>query len=285
MISIDEELNSNYKNLEKIEKWKLLVYKVEELIEIMNSISYLDSYNNIIVTTDNFKTLLNPQELVLQSILRTLQTIKFCIQHGHLADTYILIRKCRDDLLFYLYLEIKLNDISNDGFKSKLNDGSNDGSKSKLDDKILEWMDNNLNKFNWNELLNILKNSEKIKRIYKKFCLFKYYKEKSFNNYTHGNGIKFYNYDMYIFKDINIGEEANKLVNIIKCIFNDFIFSLLLLNPRIFLSSDYIDNLEEGEILKDDGKYVVAPIIEEYIHNNYSFRMINYLKEVTNLKV
>ena len=40
----------------------------------------------------------------MMSMMKTIETIDFCCYRGAYSDAYMLIRKCRDDLLQYLFI-------------------------------------------------------------------------------------------------------------------------------------------------------------------------------------
>ena len=156
----------------------------------------------------------------MMSICKTLETIDFCCNRDAYSDAYTLLRKCRDDLMQYLFV---LNVIQNkhgltDEEAEKFTINSESVMKMiELDVSILisgerktdaelameKWIYNVLesseNKEDRKQFFDtskyksyLVSNNEKVKYIFENFLVDKWMREdRQLNNYVHANGIRY----------------------------------------------------------------------------------------------
>lgn len=156
----------------------------------------------------------------MMSICKTLETIDFCCNRDAYSDAYTLLRKCRDDLMQYLFV---LNVIQNkhgltDEEAEKFTINAESVMKMiELDVSILisgerktdaelameKWIYNVLesseNKEDRKQFFDtskyksyLVSNNEKVKYIFENFLVDKWMREdRQLNNYVHANGIRY----------------------------------------------------------------------------------------------
>ena len=209
----------------------------------------------------------------MMSICKTLETIDFCCYRDAYSDAYNLLRKCRDDLMQYLFV---LNVIQNkhgltDEEAEKFTINSESMMKMiELDVSILvsgerktdaelameKWIYNVLesseNKEDRKKFFDtskyksyLVSNNEKVKYIFENFLVDKWLREdRKLNNYVHANGIRFV-MDNYVYQ--NKKEDKDKeLIETLQNITDIFLSLLSVIDSIKFHSSDYLDALEMG---------------------------------------
>ena len=207
----------------------------------------------------------------MMSICKTLETIDFCCYRDAYSDAYTLLRKCRDDLMQYLFV---LNVIQNkhgltDEEAEKFTINSESMMKMiELDVSILvsgerktdaelameKWIYNVLesseNKEDRKKFFDtskyksyLVSNNEKVKYIFENFLVDKWLREdRKLNNYVHANGIRFV-MDNYVYQ--NKKEDKHKeLIETLQNITDIFLSLLSVIDSIKFHSSDYLDALE-----------------------------------------
>lgn len=130
-----------------------------------------------------------------------------CCENGCIADPNILLRKYRDDMVFYLFV-LNYND-----YKSQEIDDAD------IDQKIEEWINNKMEGLYKGEVLKKIQNNEKAKIFVKKYKLKDSFEEMAnyLNNYVHSNGYKYYNEYLIATKRSNctkIMKVSRKILNI-----------------------------------------------------------------------
>lgn len=216
--------------------------------------------------------------LILDSTTRTLESIKMCCENTNFADAYILLRKFRDDLFYYLFVLT----ISKDIDLSKISGKDNFNKHEKL---ILDWMEDRLSNLNSSEVLKAIGNSEYLSLAIKKYNLQSSFKKigDKLNNFVHSNGKSFYNEPIH-----KMGEKVERYckeftqeLNYITVV---FLFLLVLIKPLCVMAVDYVDYLDCGDTPPECSEYWVAPFVQEYLKKNKSLLDENcdlYLKDQT----
>lgn len=267
----------SYNFLKDKKEWMQLIKNVKEIMTIIDKWIVLLSSSDFKMNTYK-KTIVFSMTIILESALKTLDTVLYCLRTGKESDAFNLMRKFRDDLIFYLYVELKTKPtISSDNI-----------TRHYKNIKIEDWIFNTLKDLKWYDCLEEIKQNNDIKGAIKKYKLFNNnnYKDAIFNNYVHANGINFYNQHMWTYDDKRIAKSAQNLNKKITSFFRDFLFSLILLRPISIMATDYEDYLSNGVIPPPiDTQYIVAPFICDYIHSHFKYEEIKYLQEVTKMKL
>lgn len=212
---------------------------------------------------------------------RILWSIEECIKIGNLSDAIMLVRKYKDDLLFYLYSTLNTFDYIN----STIWNTKPDVKKRKEIDK---WMKNNRNSFNISKAIDYFSEDERLKDFLIKFDIINRYKKlnRNLNNFTHSNGFDYINYPANFYK--NNPDKMDSTCTIIKetIQFFSILFIALqsIINPSSISASDYIDSLDMGLEPENGSQYWVAPFIQKYFKNNEKILgngLIDYLNNLT----
>ena len=156
----------------------------------------------------------------MMSICKTLETIDFCCNRDAYSDAYTLLRKCRDDLMQYLFVLNVIQNIHSLTYEEAEKFTINSESIMKmieLDVSILvsgerkndaelameKWIYNVLesseNKEDRKQFFDtskyksyLVSNNEKVKYIFDNFLVDKWMREDiQLNNYVHANGIRY----------------------------------------------------------------------------------------------
>ena len=136
---------------------RLILRKCENALisieKIKNLESFLTQFNFLILGRDNI--VCNKYVFSLQTILNsakaTLGNIVDCCKCFCIADTYMLLRKYRDDLFFCLYLVI---------FDTSIKLGSTKNT-DEIQKNIERWCENSLNNLNVSKVLSTIGRSDK----------------------------------------------------------------------------------------------------------------------------
>ena len=228
----------------------------------------------------------------MMSICKTLETIDFCCNRDAYSDAYTLLRKCRDDLMQYLFV---LNVIQNkhgstDEEAEKFNINSESIMKMiELDVSILvsgerktdaelameKWIYNVLesseNKEDRKQFFDtskyksyLVSNNEKVKYIFDNFLVDKWMREdRQLNN--------------YIYQDKKKNKDK-ELIETLQNITDIFLSLLSVIDSIKFHSSDYLDALEMGMKPQEGSQYWVCPIIVGYMNDRFDKKLLQYIQ-------
>lgn len=264
---LDKQINPYYEVLTTIDESENI--KIHTLIRSVN-----DSNKRFLMVN------ILPQ---LSSISNSYLTLKFCLANGFYSDAFSLIRKIRDDLLQYLYIEKHLTKYDENLIKTKeiktitrwlFNEELSSDQKKFFDYK--------------NYKKDVIDENDNIKKIadiifWTRLKLL----SENLNSYVHGNSrLKTLSNDLKAngeYKD-SIHKE---IIKDIKEITDFFVSTLFAINPILYRSSDYLDYLELGYTPDEKLFYTLAPFIQNYIDTNLkSYKgLVELLRTLTELKI
>lgn len=247
------------------------------------------------------------------SALATLSNITVCAINGNFSDTFVLVRKLRDDLFQYLFLLYVLSNRS--GFseftKEELEDFNMEEESSFLDmfDKLLKvlvsgerknalkhsvdlWFDNIIEKdeyskerklFDASKYVEMLKRDELVKECFDLF-LSKYWKKNNrlLNNYVHANGIKYILSNQPSNTYNQRVEHLNAVSSAISEIVSMFLAVVILIKPSFIMSDDYVSHLDVGLEPPEDSQYWIAPCIQDFLNTHINLidpKLKDFLRE------
>lgn len=215
---------------------------------------------------------------ILISAELTLGSIISCCEHYCISDANLLSRKYRDDMFFYLYLIM---------YDSEYKKGNN---VKKIETIIKKWLNNKLKNLYLVDILKSVCSSKELQKFVVKFNLQSKLDEinNRFNNYTHGNGYRYYNNNILINDDKQISADLKQVVNDIKFITVVVLFLTIICSPLQVMSTDYIDFLEFNEDPEECLQYDVAPFVKTFIEKNsciISPNAYEYLQKNTYMKI
>jgi hypothetical protein len=210
------------------------------------------------------------RDRILFSIEQTLGSFQSVCGLGNFSDAHILMRKLRDDLFFYLFTTV--TSIGGKPIKVK---------------EIELWMSNALSNLHFSDVLKRIANSPSLIEPIKHYKLQETFADigAKLNNFTHGNGIDFYNmrYSHYQSPgDDKLQNICEFLGHALNHVVVTFIFLETLCNPLSIASSDYVDHLDMGMTPPDNSQYWVAPYIKDFFERKKGFlddNCITYLRE------
>ncbi len=278
----EEDFEKNRYDVKQEKVFQSLVVTIAEMRDFINDLSSLAFGRDIaFIAMQQFVN----ANLILDSAMRTLESIRYCCLNSNFADAYTLLRKYRDDLFYYLYLLA----VSESRFSNNL---ENLNHEITINEKyILEWIDNKQKDLHITVVLKYLASMPILKNAILKFELQKSFDKlsKNLNNYVHSNGLIFYNKSCKRIKFFyNLDEECKNFSDALIFISITFLFLLALMRPISIMSKDYSDCLECNVVPPKDSQYWVAPFISEFF-NKYSFALdsecINYLRKETGMQI
>lgn len=230
-----------------------------------------------------FVGVINCNEL-LDSISRTLESIRFCCMNTSFADAYSLLRKYRDDLFYYLYLYV----VANNQDLLKELELSN---ASKHEKNIYDWSRNCQKNLSIGDVLSYIATDERVKSASKEYKLEESLQNirVTLNNYVHSNGYDYYNesyWKMSLNNSVkNQCDEFEKTLNYITVV---FLFLLILISPLSVMAEDYVDYLDCGIEAPEGSQYWVAAFVVDYFakHKNVlDVQCDRYLRTETGMQL
>lgn len=256
-------------------RFEVMLNEIKSTYEFLEYFDYLQSDKNILHTR-SFKIIMPSG--ILRSALRTLLSIRLCCDHGNFSDANILLRKYRDDLFFYLYVVLGYYDTKATNQKETIGYEKN----------VEAWMNNNLSNLFITDVFRYIGEHPTLRQAVKKYNLHSVFNRigEVLNNYTHGNGIKYYNKWLHAYADDDIEELTRDFPEQLGYFTVTYVFLLVLINPLFIMSTDYVDSLECGREPIPDSQYLVAPFVEDYISSKKHLLgddCIKYLQDKTNM--
>lgn len=222
--------------------------------------------------------------IVLESATRTMESIRVCCLNANFADAYALLRKYRDDLLYYAYL-LAVADNS-DLIQAVEVEELNEDEKN-----IWDWVHNKQKDLHIGSVLKCIASLPSVRKAVQEFKLRDSFEiiAKKLNNYVHSNGYMFYNesYDRLVMKQ-KVEEMCSEFSEVAVFITVVFIFLAILIKPSLIMSTDYLDSLDFGDIPPEGSQYWVAPFVSSFLNKYKSVldeKWVVYLKESTKMQI
>lgn len=222
--------------------------------------------------------------IILDSATRTMESIRYCCLNANFADAYSLLRKYRDDLLYYLYLFAVADNSDFTQFVDV--DQLNEDEKN-----IWDWVHNQQKDLHIGAVLKCIASHPATQSVVQKFRLkgsFDRLADK-LNNYVHSNGRLYYNesYDRLALKQ-EMKKKCDEFSEAAIFITETFLFLAVLINPLLIMSYDYTDSLDFGDTPPEGSQYWVAPFVSEFLNKHKNVLDENcdsYLREKTEMRV
>lgn len=247
----ESRIYSKFKDWENfINEIRQLAFLLEEVLWSSNSFPlWFDGLKN----TGSFSNLLTSSNKTLLSIANVLKL-------GNIADAFMLIRKYRDNLFFFLDMYIsRKRDVSDSG---------------RYEQYGRLWVKNVLERrYTFWKSFKIIINNEVFKEFNIKFDIEKRFWDINsvLNKNTHSSGIGYlnYRYGAYYFKykeniqDEFICKQGKEIVDMIYFICLIFYSLMAIENPCVIASNDYVDAIDLGLKSPEGSQYFVSPVFEE----------------------
>ena len=244
--------------------------KVEQFLSNFGDLSF---GRDLIVCKGRFFSL----QRLLNSVELTAGSIISCCKAGCVADANSLLRKFRDDLFFYLYIEV---------YDKILKVGENANTTCQMEKNIERWIENSLSNLQISTIMKAIGTTPGVHEAVEKYHLEAYFSKigSRLNNYVHGNGISYYNMPIIAYKSDELNQQLCQTLQDMKFITVSFIFLLTICSPLSIMSTDYTDHLDFNMTPPEGSQYWVAPFITQFFQENLDLidkNCIEYLKKET----
>lgn len=281
MFSSEDEFEKNRNNVSSCQEFSHLNETLTEIRDFLNEFAYLAFGRGI-----PFVRKIGPVNghIVLNSAIRTMESIRFCCLNANFADAYSLLRKYRDDLVFYLYLFSAADNSDFTRFVDE--DQLNEGERN-----IWNWVHNQQKNLTIGTVLQSIASHPSAGKAVRDFKLKNSFDQlgDKLNNYVHSNGYMFYNESFdRLYMQQKIKEKCDDFSEAAMFITMAFLFLLVLINPLLIMSYDYIDYLDLGDLPPENSQYWVAPFVSEFLERHKNVldeECDNYLKEKTGMQI
>lgn len=255
----------------RVNGYKDSINKIEEVACILADMPICS--NSFPLIFDSLDSSLSFCKIIFSSS-RTLWSITKVLELGNFADAYMLTRKFRDDLFFFLHMYISCKEAF-----SLVN--GNAYSKSDYEIFGKTWLKNSRSKqYKFFHYFESLLEKEKYKAFREKFDIKERFKSinKILNSNVHGSGIAYLNYSYEFYKALNYPNEVGELINrkiekpVDIIIYMTLVFGAMLAidNPSLITSNDYVDALDLGLKPIENSQYWVIPMLDEFLHKGDS---------------
>jgi broad-specificity NMP kinase len=254
VVDVEEHILREHRNKTALPTRGCFVSLISEVASIrvfVDSFSFLQFGRDIKFLLPSSKPIFSNG--ILMSVEQTLGSLEACCRLGNFSDAHILLRKCRDDLFFYLYIAVASKNQTLAGDTASGN--------------IEKWSNNELDNLHIGEVLKAIGRSKDLAEAVKKYKLQEAFNKigETLNGFTHAKGMKFYNKPYPHYGDDELQEVCKSIADTLAYLVTVFIFLSALCNPLSIMSTDYVDSLELGQAPPQGSQYWVAPFISEFL--------------------
>ncbi len=222
----------------------------------------------------NAKTITNLNTYTYSSIGSTVASIQMVLKAGRINDAYSLIRKYYDSAITNIYVNVCLDKLNDEPWKS--------------DELIDGWVSGRVKMKEYRTMIDAIRTHETTATIMKEIEKDGSYKKirERCNNNSHYN---FYKYYLLNIEGIFIKNREKYLNMIEHDIWGIFILHIMLtfaLNDNYMMSDDYVDYLDCGQKPPLGSEKWVAPYIEDMIMGEIKKRrsdLVEMLISTTNM--
>ncbi|MCL2588529.1 MAG: hypothetical protein FWD84_03875 [Oscillospiraceae bacterium] len=285
----EETFERNVAYLSEDKNYVELLNKVNSVRQFFENYSFLQFGRNFEILSLLGKKF--SSHSVLQSIEQTLYSIENCCKIGSLSDTYILLRKYRDDLFFYLYITVVSNEQKmaiEEAIQN--NECRKDEKREKAVRNIDSWTEDKLNALHISEVLKYVGQSSQLAEAVSRYNLHSSFENigKKLNDFVHANGVSFYNKLYPQYSEGEFERVCKDIIDILNYITTIFVFLSALCKPLSIMSHDYVDYLDCGETPPIESEYWVPPFIIEFFQTKAHYldeSCMKYLQDETNMQL
>ena len=230
---------------------------------------------------------------IMQSVLGTLTTIRYCVTNVCFGDAYALLRKYEDDLFLILYHECVIDNLlpkEDQSIKQILEiyKQKQHGHPEKLtrdEKRVRDWSCNQQKRLGFDDVFDSILKNPAIKEINERFKLRKKLKDLRLllNDHMHTNGIKFLNRIQISGPDRHkkVRAASDQFLHDIQVITLVYLSFLSIITPPCIMAPDYFDFFECGMTPPEGAQYWVSPLIAQFINSHQSLLgtgLLDYLE-------
>lgn len=279
---------SNNRQVADTNAYKNFAAEFDFNIEFLKNLSDLISYNGRIISFIGAQNMYYLNTELLDSGIRTLESIRLTCSIGAFSDANSLIRKLRDDVLLYIYIldVIKKRKAFNE------NDFSINSMLTNDEIAVEAWLSGKVDSLKWElkkklgfeNYMDYLKKDHSLNEILTTYNLNTYWQilRGKLNDYVHNNGRQYTAHNTVEYDNDSL-DIFLKNVNTRTSYITSFFFVLLtMVDSALLMSSDTIDHLDIGMEAPEGSQYLIAPFIQEYIDKKVILlnpELKKYLKE------
>lgn len=281
MFSSLNEFDLNRNGVSKNQDFVSLIDLLTQIRDFLSELGYLTFGRDMTVFRQTGAVNGN---IILDSATRTMESIRFCCMNANFADAYSLLRKYRDDLFYYLYLFAVADN-------SDLTQYVDVQQLSEDEKNIWDWAHNRQRGLHISSVLKCIALHPSVRKTVKEFQLKDSFDKLAdkLNNYVHSNGYQFYNeaYERLVLKH-KIKKECKEFGEAAVFITVSFLFLVVLINPMLIMSYDYVDYLEADDSPPEGSQYWVAPFVSDFLNKHKNVlddRCDSYLREKTGMQI
>ncbi|MCG9967351.1 hypothetical protein L9W92_04675 [Pelotomaculum terephthalicicum JT] len=294
-VHILSDLEQNRDLISESQYYKNFKFKIEKLMDFLDSLSTLIFENGKIITCISGTKMHILQTELIDSAIRTLVSIKSCCIYGNFSDANALTRKYRDDLILFLFILGVLNNrqyLSEEQIREAVGDGIDidkwitiieltiniavSGNAKNCNDRCVDaWFDDNVNNLTWSQKRNLsfenymtyLKTNASINEIIVNYNLEKNWEKirQKLNDYTHNNGRTYTRHNLITINSPDVKNCFKEITSRLEFITSVFVVFLILIDSTFIGSTDYVDHLDMDVEPPEDSQYWIAPFIHEFI--------------------
>ena len=266
----------NYNYIAQDKDCQALLDEMRKIEKFLSDFGYL-SFGRDLVLCRQYSFSLNTAATACEL---TAGSVISCCESGCMADAFSLLRKYRDDLFFYLFIQV---------YNASEKTENQSKNTKNMENSILRWIKNDLCNLNIGTVMKAIGQSPQVMDAAQKYNLQQYFDtiNARLNNYVHSNGISFYNRNINAYPENGLKKQMQLLLKDMRFITISFLFLLTLCSPLSIMSTDYVDYLDCNMIPPEGSQYWVAPFVEEFFRNNIDLidkNCMDYLKENTNME-
>ncbi|PZR29154.1 MAG: hypothetical protein DI535_03835 [Citrobacter freundii] len=256
--------------IEETEGYRLFTEGFDKNIDFLKHLSDLGTFNGRMITLFSESQMHIVDNFLLDSAVRTLQSIKLTCSIGAFSDANSLIRKLRDDLLLYVFLlEMAKNCPALNEDLSMRTTVSNDERAA------VGWLTGKVDALPWpikkklafENYMEYLKSDSNIHDTLVKHDLTTYWEtlRGRLNDYVHNNGKQFTLHNIIQPFDKNLEVHFKNIEYRTSYIISFFLVLLTMVEGPLLMSTDLVDYLDMNMDPPEDCQYQIAPFVQQFI--------------------
>lgn len=253
----DSLWKSNYSQIAENVECQKTILEFVKIEKFLSEFGFLSFGRDFILCQEKVFSL---QRLAI-SVELTAGSIISCCKAGCMADANSLLRKFRDDMFFYLYIQV---------YDSIIKSGKDSPKALEMEHNIQKWIENNLSNLQISAVMKAIGTEPRVQEAVKKYGLQSYFSKVGhrLNNYVHGNGISYYNCQITAYNPKELNKQLSETLRDMRFITVFFLFLLTLCSPLSIMSTDYTDYLDFDMAPPEGSQYWVAPFVTQFFKEN-----------------